>query len=124
MDAVQKLKEIAARDLGGSPGDYDVGNETVFARANPSRRLTYAAAAQRAIQLGGRYSGEQVPDEINPLDEGGQPTMDLSDVHIPEQLLACIRRPGKGRFPDARSAARADVQLPSATRDTNPIPRL
>ena len=67
MDAVQKLKEIAARDLGGSPGDYDVGNETVFARANPSRRLTYAAAAQRAIQLGGRYSGEQVPDEINPM---------------------------------------------------------
>ena len=52
MDAVQKLKEIAARDLGGSPGDYDVGNGAVFARANPSRRLTYAAAAQRAIQLG------------------------------------------------------------------------
>ena len=67
MDAVQKLKEIAARDLGGSPEDYDVGNETVFSRANPSRRLTYAAAAQRAIQLGGRYSGEEVPDDINEM---------------------------------------------------------
>ena len=67
MDAVQKLKEIAARDLGGSPGDYDIGNESVFARANPSRRLTYAAAAQRAVQLGGRFSGEEVPDDINPM---------------------------------------------------------
>ena len=67
MDAVQKLKEIAARDLGGSPGDYDIGNEAVFARANPSRRLTYAAAAQRAVQLGGRFSGEEVPDDINEM---------------------------------------------------------
>ena len=67
MDAVQKLKELAARDLGGSPGDYDVGNEAVFARANPSRRLTYAAAARRAVQLGGRFSGEEVPDDINEM---------------------------------------------------------
>ena len=67
MDAVQKLKELAARDLGGSPGDYDIANEAVFARANPSRRLTYAAAAQRAIQLGGRFSGEEVPDDINEM---------------------------------------------------------
>ena len=67
MDAVQKLKEIAARDLGGSPGDYDIGNESVFARANPSRRLTYAAAARRAVQLGGRFSGQEVPDDIHPM---------------------------------------------------------
>ena len=67
MDAVQKLKEIAARDLGGSPEDYDIANESVFARANPSRRLTYAAAARRAIQLGGRFSGEEVPDDINEM---------------------------------------------------------
>jgi len=67
MDAVRKLKEIAARDLGGSPGDYDIGDESVFARANPSRRLTYAAAARRAVQLGGRFSGQEVPDDINPM---------------------------------------------------------
>ncbi len=67
MDAVQKLKEIAAMDLGGSPEDYDVGEEVVFARGNPSRRLTYAAAAQRAIQLGGRFSGQEVPADINAM---------------------------------------------------------
>ncbi len=67
LDALQKLKEIAARDLGGRPDDYDVGNETVFARADPSRRLTYAAAARRAIQLGGKYSGEEAPEDINDM---------------------------------------------------------
>ena len=51
MDALQKLKEIAAMDLGGSPEDYDIGNETVFSRANPGRRLTFAAAAPRARRL-------------------------------------------------------------------------
>lgn len=66
-DALQKLKEIAARELGGSPSGYDVGNEAVFSRANPSRRLTYAQAARLAIQLGGRYSGMETPEDINPM---------------------------------------------------------
>jgi len=67
MDALEKLKEIAARDLGGSAGDYDVTGETIFRRSDPSRRMTYARAAQRAIELGGRYSGHEVPDDINPM---------------------------------------------------------
>jgi CO/xanthine dehydrogenase Mo-binding subunit len=65
MDAVRKLKEIAAMDLGGSPNDYDIGNETVFRRANPSLRMTYAAAARRAIQLGGKFSGKEMHDDLN-----------------------------------------------------------
>lgn len=67
MDAVAKLKEIAARDLGGSPDDYEVGNGTVFRRGNPSRRLSYAAAARRAIQLGGKFSGEEAAEDLNPM---------------------------------------------------------
>lgn len=66
-DAVQKLKEITALELGGTAADYDIGNETVFRRASPSRHLTYAQAARIAIQRGGRFSGEEVPDDINPL---------------------------------------------------------
>ena len=66
-DAVQKLKEIAAMDLGGSPEDYDIGNETVFRRSSPSRRLSYAGAARRAIELGGKFSGEEVADDLHPL---------------------------------------------------------
>ncbi|MEZ5489546.1 MAG: xanthine dehydrogenase family protein molybdopterin-binding subunit [Gammaproteobacteria bacterium] len=67
MDAVDKLKEIAALDLGGSAADYDIGDERVFLRADPSRHLTYAQAATRAIELGGLYSGEIAPEGINPM---------------------------------------------------------
>ena len=67
MDALGKLKEIAAMDLGGSPDDYDIGDETVFSKADPEVRMTYPAAAQRAIELGGRYSGHEAPDDLNEI---------------------------------------------------------
>jgi CO/xanthine dehydrogenase Mo-binding subunit len=65
MDALAKLKEIAAMDLGGAPEDYDVGNETVFAKADPSKSITYAAAAQRAIELGGKFDGHEMAEDLN-----------------------------------------------------------
>ena len=67
MDAVGKLKELAANTLGGSPEDYDIGDERVFQRSNPSRNLTYAVAAQRAIDLGGRFSGHKLADDLNDM---------------------------------------------------------
>ena len=67
MDALTKLKEIAATDLGGAPDDYDIGDEKVFAKADPAKHLTYAQAAQRAIELGGKYSGAEAPEDINPM---------------------------------------------------------
>jgi xanthine dehydrogenase molybdenum-binding subunit len=65
QDAVAKLKEIAALDLGGTSADYEIGNETVFQRADPTKRLTYARAAQRAIELGGKYDGHEAPADLN-----------------------------------------------------------
>ena len=67
MDALGKLKDIAARTLGGSPDAYDIGDERVFQRSNPSRYLTYAAAAQRAIDFGGRFSGHEPADDLNDM---------------------------------------------------------
>jgi CO/xanthine dehydrogenase Mo-binding subunit len=67
MDAKRKLQEIAAMDLGGSPGDYDVGNERVYRRGSPGRALTYAQAARRAIELGDRFDGHVVPDDVNQM---------------------------------------------------------
>jgi CO/xanthine dehydrogenase Mo-binding subunit len=67
MDAVTKLKEIAATDLGGKPDDYDIDGTRVFQKANPSKSLTYGAAAQRAIDIKGKYSGGESPDDINPI---------------------------------------------------------
>ncbi|MFL2555007.1 MAG: xanthine dehydrogenase family protein molybdopterin-binding subunit [Candidatus Rariloculaceae bacterium] len=65
MDALAKLKEIAATDLGGTGEDYDIADEKVFLKSDPTKALTYAEAAQRAIELGGKFSGEETPDDIN-----------------------------------------------------------
>lgn len=66
-DAVAKLKEIAAMELGGTAEDYDIGEETVFSTADSSMRMTYAEAAQRAIELGGKYAGHEVPDNLHEI---------------------------------------------------------
>ena len=67
MDAVNKLKEIAAMDLGGNAEDYDIADERVFLKSDPEKHLTYAAAAQRAIELGGKFDGHETPEDINPM---------------------------------------------------------
>ena len=67
QDALAKLKEIAAMDLGGSPDDYDIGDGRVFAKADPSRGLTYGEAAQRAIELGGKFDGHELPGDLNAM---------------------------------------------------------
>ncbi|MEQ8954947.1 MAG: xanthine dehydrogenase family protein molybdopterin-binding subunit, partial [Gammaproteobacteria bacterium] len=43
------------------------GNERVFRTDDNTVGLTYAQTAQRAIELGGRFAGEEYPDDINPL---------------------------------------------------------
>jgi CO/xanthine dehydrogenase Mo-binding subunit len=63
MDAQQKLQEIAAKSLGGAPEDYTVANERVFRRG--SAGMTLAQAAQRAIELGGKYDGHEAPADVN-----------------------------------------------------------
>ena len=67
QDAITKLKEIAAADLGGAADDYEIGDERVFLSSDSSKGITYAQAAQRAMQLGGKYSGQEFPEDINPL---------------------------------------------------------
>jgi xanthine dehydrogenase molybdenum-binding subunit len=64
MDAKRKLQEIAAKDLGGAPEDYEVANAAVFRKRDPAKKLSFAAAAQRAIDLGGKYSGKEAPEDI------------------------------------------------------------
>ena len=64
MDARKKLQEIAAKDLGGKPEDYEVANERVF-RKGGGAGMTLAQAAQRAIELGGIYDGHELPKDIN-----------------------------------------------------------
>jgi CO/xanthine dehydrogenase Mo-binding subunit len=67
MDARRKLQEIAARDLGGMPEDYEVAGERVYQRRSIARGLSFAQAAARAIQLGGKYDGHELPGDINAM---------------------------------------------------------
>jgi CO/xanthine dehydrogenase Mo-binding subunit len=64
MDAKKKLQEIAAKDLGGRPEDYDVAGERVFRRGG-GPGMTLAKAAERAIQLAGAYDGHELRKDIN-----------------------------------------------------------
>ena len=67
MDALTKLKEIAAKRFGGSPEQYDIDGKRVFRKGNPGTGMTYGEAAQRAIQMGGKYDGHELPKDINPM---------------------------------------------------------
>jgi CO/xanthine dehydrogenase Mo-binding subunit len=64
-DAKRKLQEIAAMDLGGTADDYDLGGQRVFRTGAPARGLSYADAARRAIALGGRFDGHELPEDIH-----------------------------------------------------------
>jgi len=61
-DAIRKLREIAARTLGGRPESYQVAGGRV---SSGGRGLTFAQAAERAIALGGSYDGHEAPADIN-----------------------------------------------------------
>src|SRR6185369_12969581 len=52
---------------GGSPDDYEVGHERVYRMGRPARGLSFAQAARRAIKLGGKFDGHQLPADINAL---------------------------------------------------------
>ena len=65
-DAKSKLQQIAAKDLGGKPEDYELGGERVF-RKGGGAGMSLAKAAQRAIELGGIYDGHELPKDINKM---------------------------------------------------------
>ncbi|MBP03057.1 MAG: aldehyde oxidase [Rhodospirillaceae bacterium] len=67
MDAKQKLLEIAAEDLGGTQDDYDVGDDKVFLKEDPSQHLTFAQAAQSAIKKGGKFSGAEMSEDLHEI---------------------------------------------------------
>ncbi len=67
MDAVRKLQEIAAKTLGGSAESYVVANERV---SSGGRGMSLAEAARKAIELGGKYDGHELPADINTYTKG------------------------------------------------------
>jgi CO/xanthine dehydrogenase Mo-binding subunit len=66
MDAIDKLRQIAAKDMGGKPEDYEVSGERVH-RKGGGGGMTLAQAAKRAIDLGGIYDGHEIPKGVNKM---------------------------------------------------------
>jgi xanthine dehydrogenase molybdenum-binding subunit len=84
MDAKKKLQEIAAKDLGGKPEDYEVANQRVF-RKGGGAGMSLAQAAERAIKLGGKYDGHELPKDINKF------TVASANAMVGQGLLAVAR---------------------------------
>jgi xanthine dehydrogenase molybdenum-binding subunit len=105
MDARKKLQEIAAQALGGRPEDYDVAGERVF-RKGGGRSLTLADAAKRAIELGGRFDGHELPSDINPFTK-------TSATALAGQGLMGVARDNYGRDGSSKSyvAGFAEVEV-------------
>ncbi len=61
------LTDIAAKTHGGQPADYVLGKEKVTHKSDASKSLTFKEAAEKAIALGGKYSGKEVPEDLNAI---------------------------------------------------------
>ena len=61
-EAKKLLQEVAAKSLGGTPAGYTVSNGRV---SGGGRSMTFAQAAQKAIELGGKYDGHEPPQDVN-----------------------------------------------------------
>ena len=64
LECKQRLQEVAAKSLGGEPGEYEVANLRV-ARKGGGAGISFAQAAQKAIALGGIYDGHDVNPDVN-----------------------------------------------------------
>ena len=78
---IAHVKEIAAESLGGAADDYDVADERVFNTGDASRSMSYAEVASRAIELGGRYSGAEMPDDIHVVTQRADKSEENSGRH-------------------------------------------
>ncbi len=65
MDAKRKLQEIAARDLGGAPDDYELGNERVFRRGSPARGSPTRRRRRARSRSAARFDGHELPADIH-----------------------------------------------------------
>ncbi len=62
--AIKLVQEIAAKSLGGSPESYKVADEKV---SGNGRSMTLADVAKKAIELGGKFDGHEMPEDINAM---------------------------------------------------------
>ena len=60
----KKFKKLLPENLAVDAEDYELANETVFMTSDPDNLMTFAQIGQKAIELGGKYDGHELPDDI------------------------------------------------------------
>jgi xanthine dehydrogenase molybdenum-binding subunit len=110
MDAVNKLKEIAAKHLGGNADQYEIDGKRVFRKGSPKSGMSYAEAAQAAIKLGGKFDGHELPADINPMTKQSATALAGTGlIGVAKDTL-----PVKGA-PSAFAAAFVEIELDTET---------
>jgi CO/xanthine dehydrogenase Mo-binding subunit len=66
MDAKAKLQEIAASVHGGKAADYDLKDGKIVSK-DGSKSMSFGDAAKKAVEMGGKFSGKELPKNINPM---------------------------------------------------------
>jgi CO/xanthine dehydrogenase Mo-binding subunit len=66
MAAKQKLLEIGATMMGGTADDYKLDKEKVVAKKG-GKSITFAQAAKKAIELGGKFDGHELDENLKGL---------------------------------------------------------
>ena len=106
MDAKQKLQEIAAQELGGSPDELRPSRNERVVPKGPARD-DVRAGGDAAIKLGGKYDGHEMPNDINDDDE------DVGRQRLAGQGLMGVARDNFGRKGNTQSwvAGFAEVEV-------------
>jgi len=74
MDARKKLQEIAAKDLGGKPEDYDIAGERVF-RKGGGRRVCHWHAPLSVRSSSGRVRRPRIAQGYKQIQQWCQPPL-------------------------------------------------
>ncbi|MEK9685147.1 MAG: xanthine dehydrogenase family protein molybdopterin-binding subunit [Rhodospirillaceae bacterium] len=118
MDAKNKLLEIGAIMMGGKADDYELKNEKVVAKKG-SKSITFAQAAKKAIELGGKYSAKEVDKDLKGLTKmAAKMIAGTGLIGVAKDKL-----PKKGTVP-ALSAAFIEIELDPETGNVDILDHL
>ena len=120
-DAIKKLQEIAAKTHGGNPESYKVADGK--RHRGPAARMTFAQAAQKAIELGGKYDGHELPEDINTFTKTSATTLAGQGLMAVAQGHLSARRPDavlRRRLRRSRSGHRDRQVSRSSTTPRSP----
>jgi xanthine dehydrogenase molybdenum-binding subunit len=82
MDALRKIREVAAAAMGGPPSAYQVDAGRV---RGPGGTMTLGQIAERAIAMGGEYDGHVLPEDIHAQ------TVPAAQILVGQGLLGIAR---------------------------------